>query len=63
MTGLPTLANMMSDPGALSVWYLDCHHNTIMPTAALLPRNAAETPFPEVWSGFRCLACVVPLVG
>ena len=25
--------------------------------AALLPRYAAETPFPEVWGGFRCSAC------
>jgi hypothetical protein len=32
---------------------LDCHHNTTMPVAALLPRYAAETPFPEVWGGFR----------
>lgn len=30
---------------------LDCHHNTTMPVAALLPRYAAETPFPEVWRG------------
>ena len=25
--------------------------------AALRPRYAAETPFPEVWGGFRCSAC------
>jgi hypothetical protein len=25
--------------------------------AALLPRYAAETPFPEVWGGFRCSTC------
>jgi hypothetical protein len=25
--------------------------------AALLPRYAAETPFPEAWGGFRCSAC------
>jgi hypothetical protein len=53
MTALPTLA----DPGKLSVHCLDCHHNTTMPAAALLPRYAAETPFPEVWGGFRCSAC------
>jgi hypothetical protein len=34
----------------------DCHHNTTMPVVALLPRYAAETPFPEVWGGFRCSA-------
>jgi hypothetical protein len=47
----------MADPGELDVSCLDCHHNTIMPVAALLPRYAAETPFPEVWGGFRCSAC------
>ena len=35
----------------------DCHHNTTMPVATLVPRYAAETPFPEVWGGFRCSAC------
>ena len=25
--------------------------------AVLLPRYAAETPFPEVWGRFRCSAC------
>jgi hypothetical protein len=53
MTALPTLA----DPGELSVSCLDCHHTTTMPVAALLPRSAAETPFPDVWGGFRCSAC------
>ena len=53
MTAPPTLA----DPSELSVSCLDCHHNTTMPVAALLPRSAAETPFPEVWGGFRCSAC------
>ena len=53
MTGPPAVA----DPGELDVTCLDCHHNTTMPVAALLPRYAAETPFPEVWGGFRCSAC------
>jgi hypothetical protein len=53
MTALPTLA----DPGELSVSCLDCHHTTTMPVAALLPRSAAETPFPDVWGGFRCSVC------
>ena len=53
MTAPPTLAA----PAELSVSCLDCHHNTTMPVAALLPRSAAETPFPEVWGGFRCSAC------
>ena len=57
MTGPPTLANLITDPGELDVSCLDCHHNTIMPVAALLPGYAAETPFPEVWGGFRCSAC------
>lgn len=56
MTALPTLAA----PAELSVSCLDCHHNTTMPVAALLPRYAAETPFPEVWGGFRCSACGSP---
>jgi hypothetical protein len=47
----------MADPGELDVTCLDCHHNTTMPVAALLPRYAAETPVPEVWGGFRCSAC------
>ena len=34
-----------ADPGELDVSCLDCHHNTTMPVAALLPRYAAETPF------------------
>jgi hypothetical protein len=38
----------MADPGELDVPCLDCHYNTTMPVAALLPRYAAETPFPEV---------------
>jgi hypothetical protein len=49
----------MADPGELIVSCLDCHHNTTMPVAALLPRYATETPFPEVWGGFRCSACGV----
>jgi hypothetical protein len=56
MTGPPTLSNLMADPGELDVSCLDCHHNTTMPVAALLPRYAAETPFPEAWGGFRCSA-------
>jgi hypothetical protein len=51
------LEDLMADPGELDVTCLDCHHNTTMPVAALLPRSAAETPFPEVWGGFRCSAC------
>ena len=39
----------MADPGELDVSCLDCHHNATMPVAALLPRYAAKTPFPEVW--------------
>jgi hypothetical protein len=58
MTNLPSLADLMADPGELSVSCLDCHHNTTMPVAALLPRYAAETPFPDVWGGFHCLAWV-----
>jgi hypothetical protein len=46
-----------ADPGELDITCLDCHHNTTMPVAALLPRYAAETPFPEAWGGFRCSAC------
>ena len=57
MTGPPTLADLMVDPGELDVSCLDCHHNTTMPVAALLPRYAAETPFPDVWGGFRWSAC------
>jgi hypothetical protein len=53
----PPLADLMADPGELSVWCMDCHHNTTMPVAALLPRYAAETLFPDVWGGFRCSAC------
>ena len=54
MTGPPTLADLMADPGELDVSCLDCHHNTTMPVALLPPRYVAETPFPEVWGGFRC---------
>jgi hypothetical protein len=45
MISPPTLADLMTDPGELDVSCLDCHHNTIMPMAALLPRHAAEMPF------------------
>jgi hypothetical protein len=34
MTGPPTLADLMADPGELDVTCLDCHHNTTMPVAA-----------------------------
>ena len=57
MTSPPTLADLMADPGELDLWCMDCHHNATMPVATLLPRYAAETPFPEVWGGFRCSAC------
>jgi hypothetical protein len=40
-----------ADPGELVVCCRDCHHTTTMPVAALLPRYAAETPFPEAWGG------------
>ena len=55
MTGPPTLADLMADPGELVVSCLDCHHNTTTPV--VLSRYAAETPFPEVWGGFCCSAC------
>ena len=64
MTGPPpTLADLMAAPVSWTdvmswtdVTCLDRHHNTTMPVAALLPRYAAETPFPDVWGGFRCSA-------
>jgi hypothetical protein len=52
MTRPPTLAELMADPGEMDIACLDCHHNTTMAVAALLRRYAAETPFPEVRSGF-----------
>jgi hypothetical protein len=57
MTGPPTLADLMANPGELDVTCLDCHHTTTMPVAALLSCYAAKTPFPDVWGGFRCSAC------
>jgi hypothetical protein len=57
MISSSTLADLIADPGQLDVSCLDCHHNTTMPVAPLLPRYAAETPFPDVWGGFRCSAC------
>jgi hypothetical protein len=57
MSGPPTLADLMADPGELDVSCLDCHHNATMPVAALLPRYAADTAFPEVCSGSRCPVC------
>ena len=57
MTSPPVLADLMADPGELDVSCLDCHHNTTMLVAVLVPHYAAETPFPEVWGGFRCSAC------
>jgi hypothetical protein len=48
VTGPPTLVDLVADPGELVVPYLNCHHNTTMPVAALPPRYAAETLFPEV---------------
>jgi hypothetical protein len=47
MISPPTLADLMADPGELIVSCLDCHHNTTMPVAALLPRYPTKTPFPE----------------
>jgi hypothetical protein len=57
MTSPPTLADLMADPDELDVSCLDCHHSATMPVATLLPRYAAETPFPEVWGRFRCSVC------
>jgi hypothetical protein len=53
----PTLADLAAAPGELVASCQDCHHNMIMPVAALLSRYAAETPFPDIWGGFRCSAC------
>jgi len=55
MTGPPTLADLMTDPGELIVSCLDCRHNTTMPVAAMLSRYPVKTPFPNVWGRFRCL--------
>ena len=57
MTGPPTLADLMADPGELDVSCLDCHRHATMPAAALLPRYAPDTSFPDTWGGFRCSAC------
>jgi hypothetical protein len=57
MTGPPTLADLITDPGELDVTCLDCHHNATMPVAAMLSRYAAGTPLAEAWGGFRCSAC------
>jgi hypothetical protein len=57
MTSPPTLADLMADPGELDLWCMDCYHNATMPVAALLPRYAAKTPFPDVWGRFHCSAC------
>ncbi len=51
MTNPPTLVDLIADPGELDVTCLDCHHTATMPVAALLPRYAAETPFPEAGRG------------
>src|SRR3954469_12148356 len=59
MTSPPTLADLAADPGELDVSCLDCHHSATMPVATLLPRYAAEMPFPDVWGRFRCSACEV----
>ena len=56
MTTPPILADLMADPGELDVTCLDCHHNATMPVTVLLPRYAADTPFPEVQDRFRCSA-------
>jgi hypothetical protein len=63
MTNPPTLADLAADPGELDVSCLDCHHNTTMPVSTLLPRYAAETPFPEVWGRFPCSACGLKACG
>ena len=47
----PTFADLAAAPGELVASCQDCHHNTTMPVAALLPRYAAETPFPDLWVG------------
>jgi hypothetical protein len=49
LTGPLPLADLMTDPSELDVTCLDCHHNTIMPVAAVLSRYAAKTLFPEAW--------------
>jgi hypothetical protein len=52
----PVLADLAAAPGELVASCQDCHHNMIMPVAALLSRYAAETLFPDIWGGFRCSA-------
>ncbi len=47
MTGPPTLADLMADPGELDLWCLDCRRPAAMPAAALLPHYAPETLFPQ----------------
>jgi hypothetical protein len=56
ITRMTTLSDLIADPDELDVTCLDCHHNTTMPVTVLLPRYAAETPFPETWGGSRCSA-------
>ena len=41
MTGSSSLADLMADPGELSVSCLGRHDNTMMPVLTLLPRYAA----------------------
>lgn len=57
MTDPPTLADLMVDPGELDVSCMACRHHTTLPVTVLLSRYAAETPFPDVLSRFRCSAC------
>ena len=45
MTGPPTLADLMADPGELDVSCLDCHHNMTMPVAACCPAMPLKRRF------------------
>jgi hypothetical protein len=54
VTTLPTLADLVADPGELIASCQNSHHNAVMPVDPVLARYGPTTPFPEVKGRFRC---------
>jgi hypothetical protein len=48
MTGPPTLASLMADPGELDVSCLDCHHNRPCQGRPCYPAIRSKRRFPSV---------------
>jgi hypothetical protein len=55
----PTLGYLAGDPDCTGVfcWCNRCHHNSVIPLAAMIAQLGPDLPFPSVHGRLRCQAC------